>query len=108
METQCTQERVVKPKVGMTLAFRGAGGSLAGIPATVVYVWPRFRSGAYLVTLEYAQPVPYGQQFIRHIDAFVDELEVPRTAQSGEQRQGMRQWWAFRSHPPQRLSNYGG
>jgi hypothetical protein len=96
MKTQRTQEQVVKPKVGMTLAFRGAGESLAGIPATVVYVWPRFRSGDYLVTLQYAQPVPYGKQFIRHIDAFVSELEVPRTVRSDEQRHGTQQHWAFR------------
>ncbi len=96
MQTQGRQEQVVQPKVGMTLAFRDAGGALAGIPATVVYVWPRFRSGDYLVTLQYAQPVRYGKQFIRHIDAFVSELEVPRTARSGEQRHRTRQRWAFR------------
>src|SRR3712207_2936827 len=108
MQMQGRQEQVAKPHVGMTLAFREAGGSLAGIPATVVYVWPRFPSGAYLVTLEYAPLVRYGQQFIRHIDAFVDELEVPRTARAGAQQQGTRLRWAFGYHPPRRLASDGG
>jgi hypothetical protein len=39
--------------IGMRLAFTPtADAALAGIPATVISVWPRFRSGVYLVTLE--------------------------------------------------------
>jgi len=63
----------------MTLAFKPAASeTLADIPARVVEIWPRFRSGDYLVTLEYAQPVKCGRDFIRHIDAFFSELYQPR------------------------------
>ena len=65
----------MKPIVGMTLTFKAAvETSLVGVPATVVDVWPRFRSGDYLVTLEYAQPVKVGKEMVRHIDAFMSEL----------------------------------
>ena len=69
-----------KPAVGMRLTFAStACAELAGIPAEVTYIWPRFRSGDYLVTLEYAQPVKLGKTLIRHIDVFVSELEpMPR------------------------------
>ena len=64
-----------KPVIGMTLTFKAeAAESLAGVPAHVVDIWPRFRSGDYLVTLEYAQPVKVGNELVRHIDAFVSEL----------------------------------
>ena len=67
-----------KPKPGMTLAFkRTASEALADIPAKVIEVWPRFRSGDYLVTLEFAQPIKYRNEIIRHIDAFVSELYEP-------------------------------
>ena len=47
-----------KPRLGMTLAFKPAASeALADIPAHVIDIWPRFRSGDYLVRLEYAQPV---------------------------------------------------
>ncbi len=69
--------RLRKPAVSMRLTFTAAAcPELAGIPAEVTYVWPRFRSGEYLVTLEYQEPVKLGKVFIRHIDAFVSELEL--------------------------------
>ena len=65
----------VKPKLGMALAFDATPTEpLAGIPARVIYIWPRFRSGDYLVTLEYAQPVKTKEGLIGHIDAFLSEL----------------------------------
>ncbi len=64
-----------KPTVGMYLTFRAGSSALAGIPGRVTYVWPRFRSGDYLVTLEYAEPVKFRNALIKHIDAFVSELE---------------------------------
>jgi hypothetical protein len=68
-----------KPRLGMTLAFKPAASeALADIPARVVEIWPRFRSGDYLVKIEYAQPVKCGGEFIRHIDAFLSELYQPR------------------------------
>ena len=68
--------RLKKPAVGMRLTFVAtACAELAGIPAEVTYIWPRFRSGDYLVTLEYAEPVKLGKALIRHIDAFISELE---------------------------------
>jgi hypothetical protein len=71
-----------KPAVGMDMAFKpDSSSSLAGIPARVTYVWPRFRSGDYLVTLEYAQPVKFRNTLIKHIDAFTSELE-PTIAQA--------------------------
>jgi len=42
---------------------------------------PRFRSGDYLVTLEYATPVKFGKMFIRHIDAFLSELDTIEAAE---------------------------
>ena len=67
-----------KPARGMTLAFTpAASADLAHIPARVIDVWPRFRSGDYLVTLEYDQPVKLQHQLIRRIDAFVSELYQP-------------------------------
>ncbi len=70
-----------KPRLGMVLAFSGqrgtAVGGLVDVPARVVYIWPRFRSGDYLVTLEYAQPVRNGKAYLRQIDAFVSELYQP-------------------------------
>jgi hypothetical protein len=59
----------------MTLAFpETAAAPLAGIPGRVVYIWPRFRSGDYLVTLEYPEPVKTKEGLIAHIDAFMSEL----------------------------------
>ncbi len=67
-----------KPATGMTLAFKPtASSALADVPARVVYVWPRFRSGDYLVTLEYGQPMRYRNELVTHIDAFVSELYQP-------------------------------
>jgi hypothetical protein len=62
----------------MTLAFTAASSTaLADIPARVTHIWPRFRSGDYLVTLEYNAPVKAGNEMLRHIDAFVTELYQP-------------------------------
>ncbi len=78
METCNVSTIRVKPRLGMPLTFIAtASPELAGIAGTVTHVWPRFRSGDYLVTLEYAQPVRLCNQFIRHIDAFLSELEPP-------------------------------
>ena len=60
---------------GMMLAFkREASEELAGIGARVIDVWPRLRSGEYLVTLEYEAPVRVGSARIRQIEAFASEL----------------------------------
>ena len=73
-----TMTRTLKPSVGMTLAFKDdQSDPLAGVPAHVIHIWPRFRSGDYLVTLEYAEPVKTSQGLIAHIDAFVSELYQP-------------------------------
>lgn len=48
--------------------------TLADASGTVIEIWPRLRSGDYLVTLEYAQPIKVGKELISHIDAFVSEL----------------------------------
>ena len=73
-----------KPRLGMTLAFKPASSeTLADIPARVVEIWPRFRSGDYLVKLEYAQPVKCGGEIIRHIDAFFSELYQPGVSTPG-------------------------
>ena len=64
-----------KPRLGMTLAFPATPAEpLAGIPGRVIYIWPRFRSGDYLVTLEYPAPVKTKEGLIAHIDAFLSEL----------------------------------
>ena len=64
------------PCNGMALTFTStAAPELAGIPATIVSIWPRFRSGDYLVTLKYQRPVRLHNSFVEHIDAFMSELE---------------------------------
>ena len=50
------------------------GGPRAMTPTEVVRVWPRFRSGDYLVTLELAVPVKTHEGVIAHIDVFMSEL----------------------------------
>ncbi|HSH78461.1 MAG TPA: hypothetical protein VLA19_08015 [Herpetosiphonaceae bacterium] len=62
--------------LGQIFTFKAsASRELAGVPATVVAVWPRFRSGDYLVTLEFVQAVKYGNELLTQIDAFASELE---------------------------------
>ena len=71
-------QHAAKPAVGMTVAFTAeASAELADIPARVIAVWPRFRSGAYLVTLEYAQPVAWHHEVIQQVEAFMSELYQP-------------------------------
>ncbi len=70
------ERQIPKPKLGMTLAFKPASEpQLADVPARIVRVWPRFPSGDYLVTLEYARPVKLRNVYLRQIDAFVSELQ---------------------------------
>ncbi len=70
------QSPIRKPNVGMTVTFKeSAGDVFAGVPAQVTYVWPRFRSGDYLVTIEFEKPVRTKEGSIAHIDAFMSELE---------------------------------
>ncbi len=78
MAAAAYQETHRAPVVGMTLAFKDeATGSLAGIPARVIHIWPRFQSGDYLVTLEYPEPVRTKEGPIAHIDAFMSDLCQP-------------------------------
>lgn len=70
--------RTRKPSLGMTLAFKAEQSDpLADVPARVIHIWPRFRSGDYLVTLEYAEPIKTTHGMIGHIDAFMSELYQP-------------------------------
>ena len=65
----------VKPVLGMVVAFRpSAEADLADVPARVVAVWPRFRSGEYLVTLEYAPPIACHRGVVHQLEAFMSEL----------------------------------
>ncbi len=78
METCYVPITRVKPRLGMPLTFTAtASPELAGISGTVTHVWSRFRSGDYLVTLEYTEPVRLRNQFIRSTEAFMSELETP-------------------------------
>ncbi|HEX6288066.1 MAG TPA: hypothetical protein VFZ66_02700 [Herpetosiphonaceae bacterium] len=89
-----TGEHQIKPRRGMSMAFKAnASRSLAGIPATVIDIWPRFRSGDYLVTLEYATPVPFRKTLIRHIDAFVTELDLVEPAQVALPTANLQRAW---------------
>ena len=85
-----------KPALGMTLMFKDASSEpLAGIPARVIHVWPRFRSGDYLVTLEFEEPVKTKEGPIAHIDAFMSELCEPVTARAVNapaQTHGSHRW----------------
>ncbi len=83
MTTQAPKAQMAKLKVGMVLAFRpGPEAELAGIPANVVHIWPRFPSGDYLVTLEFAYPIKVRNVFVRQMDAFVSELYRPQPART--------------------------
>ncbi len=74
-----------KPFVGMNVAFKSTETApYAAVPSKVVYVWPRFRSGDYLVTLELAVPVKTQEGVIAHIDAFMSELVDLERPCSGE------------------------
>jgi hypothetical protein len=71
-----------KPRRGMIVAFmQNASKELADVPGRIIDIWPRFRSGDYLVTLEYDRPVKFRNQSIQHIDAFMSELYQPRESQ---------------------------
>ena len=85
-------EHTAKPAVGMPFAFTAAAApGLAGIPARVIAVWPRFRSGDYLVTLEYAQPMAWHHEVIQQIEAFMSELyQPPRGAVAPARRTSYR------------------
>ena len=64
-----------KPFVGMNVAFKSTEATpYSAVPGAVVHIWPRFRSGDYLVTLELAVPVKTREGVIAHIDAFMSEL----------------------------------
>jgi hypothetical protein len=66
----------IRPASGKTFMFKSQTDSaLSGIPAHVIHVWPRFRSGDYLVTLKFVKPVPIGNAFTHEIGAFMSELE---------------------------------
>ena len=69
--------RTGKPVPGMRMAFRAsADAELAGIPAEVTEIWPSFRPGDYVVTLEYELPVWRENMLGRRIYAFLSELEA--------------------------------
>ena len=75
----------LKPVLGMVVAFRpSAEADLADVPASVVAIWPRFRSGAYLVTLEYASPVACHYGVIHQVEAFMSELYQPMSRLSSD------------------------
>lgn len=62
-------------RLGMVLAFKPTvSHTLAHRPARVVAIAQRFRSGDYLVTLEYTRPFRYQNEVIQRIDAFRSEL----------------------------------
>ena len=68
---------IMKPFVGMKVAFKSAEAApFSAVHCEVVYVWPRFRSGDYLVTLELVVPVKTNEGVIAHIDVFMSELVV--------------------------------
>ena len=73
--------------IGMTLAFQSrASEGLADIPAQVIEVWPRFRSGDYLVTLEYATPIRCKNETVTRIEAFMSELYQPGAENRADRR----------------------
>ena len=84
MQPHWPHDNRAKPKERMTVVFTSdAAPELAGIPATVTRIWPRFPSGDRLVTLEFGRPVQYGTDVITQIDAFLSELEpLGKTAAS--------------------------
>jgi hypothetical protein len=74
-----------KPFVGMNVAFKSTEAApFTDVPSHVVHVWPRFRSGDYLVSLELAVPVKTHEGVIAHIDAFMSELvDLERPCSAG-------------------------
>ena len=70
-----TQWKTNRTRRGMLVAFKPTVSRvLADIPARVVDIGPRFRSGNCLVTLEFARPVTYHNEVIQRIDALRSEL----------------------------------
>ncbi len=69
------RRKAARTRPGMLLAFKPAASrALAHVPARVVEIGPRFRSGDYLVTLEFPRPLTYHNEVIQRIDAFRSEL----------------------------------
>ena len=79
------QRKAARSRPGMIMALKpSASRALAEIPGRVVTIGPRFRSGDYLVTLEYARPLTYHNEVIQRIDAFRSELyEVEEQPEPG-------------------------
>ena len=89
----------IKPALGMTLAFKETSSDpLAGISGRVIHIWPRFRSGDYLVTLEFEQPVKTKEGPIAHIDVFLSELCEPVAARAvnAPAHEHAHHWLSFR------------
>ena len=62
-----TRINCLKPVMGMIVALRNTASETFGdIPARVINIWPPFKSGDCLLTLEYAQPVKINNQLITH------------------------------------------
>ena len=73
-----TRTNCLKPVKGMIVALRNtASETFSDIPARVINIWPPFKSGDCLLTLEYAQPVKINNQLITHIDVFASEVYQP-------------------------------
>ncbi len=74
-----------KSFVGMNVAFKSTEAApFAAVPSQVVHVWPRFRSGDYLVSLELAVPVKTHAGVIAHIEVFMSELvDLERPCSAG-------------------------
>ena len=89
----------IKPMLGMTLTFKETSSEpLAGVSGRVIHIWPRFRSGDYLVTLEFEQPIRTGEGPISHIDVFLSELcgPVAGHAANAPSHRHAHHWLSFR------------
>lgn len=73
-----TDEPVVDPEVGIVVAFKPtASQRLAHIPGRIKRVVAQLKNGDYLVSLEYTEPVKFGDERVRLIDAFTSHLYRP-------------------------------
>lgn len=73
-----TDAPVVAPEVGRVVAFKPtASQRLAHIPGRIKRIVAQLNNGDYLVSLEYNEPVKFGDERVLHIDAFASHLYQP-------------------------------
>lgn len=77
-----------QPRVGTAVTLKNSTGeALAGREGRISYVWPRFRSGDYLVTVKLSRPVCFERRSVSELDLFLSELELATTTTAAPRSQ---------------------